>query len=209
MALIVNGSIFQIRAYSSFGGQTQINRFYYKCTAPAAVPATDQDAATQFDTLFSTLLIPFMSSQVQYNGAQCQIFAPPNILRSATSTAGAGPGTEGAAILPGQVSQIISWQTQFGRPSFRGRSYIGFPSAAGGTTGGRPTLTHSNGIIALGAALLGVTAVAAGGRTSTVALHLRRQDGAAFEPIINFAVAAFWATTRRRGSYGRPNASPI
>jgi len=215
---LLNGDIFVARVYCTSGDQVSINSFYYKFIASAGIQPTDQDVATNLDTVFAPLYKLVLADTDTYNGTQVQIvdpFTPGPTPAAVFDNTNGGLGSIAAAVLPRQTCGISTWQTNFAGRKFRGRTYWPFPTLSFDVGEGVPTnaavVAYQN--IAVGA--LGFTFIAGfAGTFEQVLFH--RNFPHAVPPILptadvitNVLTHKKWATQRRRGSYGRPNVAPF
>jgi hypothetical protein len=203
------GYIMAVRPYCTADEQVSINNFHYLVTAVGASPATDQDVIDQFDALIATNLKATMSSATFYHGTQGQIIAPGPAHVDVVQTLGTGPGSSGAATLPRQATGLTSWYTGLTGRKNRGRTYWPFPSAAYDTGDGKPLPAWTTLIGTLSNQILGLTAIANGGRSATIKLGIYHRQTQSTTDVINYIARGAWATQRRRGSYGRPNTPPF
>lgn len=205
----------QVRVFCTNSEQASVNTFWYAVVAVGTPAATDLDMATDLDTGFlSTALPPMLNNLTTYNGVQVQVYRTPDIFAAQDSIAGAGPGTGGAVALPRQTAGLTHWQTPKAGRAYRGRTYWPFPATAHDTGDGIPTTAYVALMTTLANGLLNFTTFTVSGRSAQVSLVLKhRKNKAGVTPVPSTILSetneAKWATQRRRGSFGRPNVSPI
>lgn len=216
-ALNVN-DLLKCRIWCSNAEQASVNTLWYQVLTIGSPPATDLDVATEMDTGFlNTALPPMLNNLTMYNGVQVQIYRPiggTNFIYAAEdSVAGAGMGTGGAIALPRQTSGLTHWGTVFAGRQYRGRSYWPFPSVSHDVGDGTPTAAYVTLVDTLGTGFLALSSISGVGTATVQLVMMHRKPKVGDTPlptIIRVATAENkWATQRRRGSYGRPNVSPI
>jgi len=152
-----------------------------------------------------------MANDASYRGVLGQIILPAPPAAYVVQIGHAGPGTDSQYALPTQTSGLISWQTAKAGRAYRGRTYLPFPSIVEDAAGEVPTTSYITKGQTLAAALLGLTSIVVGSRSATVQLSLLHRKGLlknTVTPITAFTMGGRWATTRRRGAFGRPNLAP-
>lgn len=120
-------------------------------------------------------------------------------------------GTTAEDSLPTQVCGIITKNTGIIGRANRGRSYIPFPGRDRQNNIGNPSAAYLNQLDIIGGTLFsiltGVSSLTANAVTLVpMVTHLPGPLNRG--PITGFIVRRRWATQRKRGDYGRPNAVP-
>ncbi len=217
----VVGDYVRIRTYCFFALQAQlsINDLTYVVGAVGSTPATDQDAADQFDATVAPLYKPLMPLTGEYRGVTVGILRAivpyPAKYIPASANANAGAGTAAGAPLPGQVSGLISYFSPRPGPAGRGRSYVGFPAIVHDTGAGNPTAAYMTLLDNLAAVTaVGIAVVTLGGATATLVRAIIHQTNKFDitpppDPVTGFVSRGKWATQRRRGDFGRLNSPPV
>lgn len=211
VAALEAGDLIQFRIWTTLAEQAAVNTVYYQCgivtgTAPSLLVATQQ-----FGLIVVGLLPDLLPDVVNFNGVQSAI------VNDNPRTVGINepidaPGTAGSLALPRQSAGLISWRTAFSGPSGRGRMYLPFPPVDDDATIGLPSAAYKTAATAYANALRTLTSFAGLSGDVAVALTLaqyRKPIYVATNHITDFTVPLKWATIKRRGSYGRPNSSPI
>lgn len=201
--------IVQMQYVTSDSDQASYCTVHYKVTGVGVSIATLQDFVTSFSTLVAPKIKPMLSNTAFFAGIMGQVISPLPLMARATTDGDSGAGTGGAIGQPRQVSGLIRFQTELAGPGFRGRNYLPFPPAAANQLYGAPTNAYIAFALVLSEALRNFITVTQGGRTATVQFGLFRRAGSIFTPIISTSAASDWATQKRRGTFGRPNLSPI
>lgn len=202
------GDIVRCGCWSTQGDQAAVNTFHFVAVSVGALPMTDADVAAQVSDTYSDIIDTF-NTVTKYNGCEAQIIFPLPVKTSSKSTVGSGFGAGTVANLPRQTAGLTAWYTNVAGRHGRGRTYWPFPAGNWDDSGGVPTAAYVTLVDDLAFAILGITAISAGGRTGTVALVLHNRVTHTSEPITQKITRPKWATQRKRGSFGRPNASPV
>lgn len=201
------GETLQFRVWCQQGEQASVNSFYYKCSAVTG-QVSDVAAAVQFDTMIAAVLKPLISNVATFLGTQCRVMKTPTPA-SADTNANAGPGTGGVDGLPRQIAGLITKRTNLAGRGYRGRLYLPFPSTDS-NVGEAPSIPYLALCDNLTLALFAFTTITdAGAASATVSQVLWKKPPVSPVPIVALIPQGKWATQRRRGSYGRPNVSPI
>lgn len=219
--VIAVNQVIQIRIWTSTPdafNQAAVNTIYYQALSVGASGATDQDIVTQIDSEIATQYKAMMTGAGVYHGVQGQLLglvSPYSALFGMVfSNVNTGPGTVAGAILPTQVSGLISMGTPLAGRRHRGRIYIPFPGQADDSGQSTPTSGYVTKLNALRNLLFANQNISQGGRTAAllpVIMHSKREDGTKEAPTIitSHTSSSLWATQRKRGDFGRPNKSPI
>lgn len=209
MPVLQVADIVQIQIFTQCVEQVSINSFHYRVVGVGAPPATDQDAADYLATLVAGDVKPLLQNNASYLGCGARIINSLPLPSQVLSANGAGVGTAGAVGLPRQSCGLISFKTGYAGPGHRGRMYVPFPAAADNGTGGTAIAGYVSKLDALAGTLMGPLLVSEGGRTATLDPVVWSRKLVTFFNIITYATTNRWATQRKRGSFGRANASPF
>lgn len=179
--------------------QVAINTLHYKVTGVTGASVSELEALAAFHTQFSTDYKALLSAQAFYIGQTIQRIWPLPLGMAIFSAGGAGVGTGGAAVLPGQTAGSLTKQTDLAGRSHRGRLYIPWPSETDSTDGfptaGYLALLDSFAILA--EATVVVTGAAGTATLGPVVWSSTLNSGRAMADI---RVNEYWTTQRRRGS---------
>ena len=209
--IAVNG-IYRHRTFSQLGNQTGENVRHFLVAAISGVAPTEGQFNTAMDAIIAGFQKPLMTSLASYIGTDIQNITGARPYPIATGTvANTGPGTSGAVPIPAQVSGIYTMTTNLTGRAQRGRSYIPFPSTADNAVGanGIPNAGYLAALTTLADFATGTTVVAAGGVNVTIDWGVYHHATFSLTLSTGFTARASWATQRRRGDYGRTNATPI
>lgn len=203
------GDILRASIWSTDAEQAAVNVLHYKVQSVGGVPATDADFATALDQTIATLYKAIINNNAFYRGVEAQIIWPPPTRVAVSATGGAGAGGSGVTSLPRQSAALTQWKTAIAGRHGRGRSYWPFPSSTANTLDGVITPATLVAIQALNVALLNFGLFTIALRTATVALIVYDRVAHTGQNVTQSVTTNKWATQRRRGTYGRANASPI
>jgi len=204
----VVGNYYQTRVFTVLDAQTAINVWGWQCTAITGTGVTMAELAANVRAGLATPFPPILTSAATFRGVGAQQAYPPKD-GEAYSTAGALVGTGGAIPLPKQTCGISSiYDGKAGR-KHRGRIYWPFPASTANTTDGQPTGAYVTLLEALKTYLgAGILVTGAGG-TANFTFSLLHRATINGDQIIRIVSRTIWGTQRRRGDYGRTNASPV
>lgn len=173
------------------------------------------DIVAAYDAAIAPVYKIALSLSCSYRGCAIQKIWPlPRTVRE-TSVANAGPGLAGADQVPTQVAGLIKVPTNnAGRP-FRGRAYISFLATTSITAQGNATAGYILALNNLADQLFKTIAVSVGAATTRqnpVIWHPRGYGNPPANAKTSTDITAAFAspllaTQRRRGNYGRINAS--
>jgi hypothetical protein len=212
-APILAGDVVKLSVWCSDTEQASVNTYWYGCNSITGTGATDLVFAQEIETSLATLYKPILNNNATFDGVIAQIYRAGQPFIGQESIAHAGAGTGGAISLPRQCSGLISWQTDKAGQKYRGRTYLPFFSASsdvGDGTINAGTVTNMVGLATfLQAGILAGTTPNQSNLFLILAHRFAKGVQPLGDPIIKGLVRPKWATMRKRGSYGRPNVSPI
>lgn len=204
------GVVVRCTAVCVNGSQTALPSVHFMVLSAGAPPATDLDLAQAVDTAWQAQIKAMMSTRSTYNGVQAKILGGSLIARQAVGfISSAGAGTTGSTDLPQQTAGLSSLRTATPGRKGRGRVYWPFPSQSFVGANGQPTNPYISLITAINTALLAIAGISVGGRTATVVWVVTNKALTTNFPILQTISETGFATCRRRGAFGRPNAPPI
>lgn len=210
---ILPNDILTVRMWCQDAEQASVNTWYYRADTDVGLGGDDAVAAALLDTTLAPLIKPMLNNNVVYRGVTLQIHRLTQDYIAQVGNAHSGAGTGGAISLPRQTAGLTSWKTALAGRAFRGRTYWPFPSSSHDVGDGSPTAGYTTLATAMTAAVEGVAFLGDGTNYTNVHFVLRAKPtrGVPWSTtsIIQGQVSTFWATIRRRGSYGRANRSPI
>lgn len=189
-------------------GQVQEVNLHYYCSV-AGFGDSLPSLAAYADSGMQAHYLQTMSSQCHYYGTRVSVvealakWQPVAVYSDA-------PGTSSLPALPTQVRPLVSWQTEFSGPKYRGRSYMFTPASDMMDSTGKPSVSF---LTKLGdwANYMGLnvnvgTTVWIPGLWHRVVIPKPKVP---FSPFTRHEVSARWATQRRAGDYGRANLPPF
>jgi len=213
------GDLLRVRIWFQSGDQAAVNTVYYVCATVSGNPTTDLNVAQQMDAFVAPSYKVLIADTATYRGVQVSIVrTPPRATQQAFAQAGVG--TAGAVGMPRQVSGLLKFNTTDAGRAFRGRLYIPFPATASAATDGLPSSTYLTDLASLASLYQSIGSFDNDLVTPTgfitvaqVIVHTVPKGGVppppAPSPVIAWTPAEVFATQRRRGSFGRPNVSPV
>jgi len=214
----VVGQVVQLRFWCVDSEQASVNTNWYVVAAVGGSAATDDDLALEADVDGIIVYPPILNNGAFYRGTQVSIHTgvPPYSAITAPVFSVTSPtaGNAGAVALPRQTCGLCRLTTALPGPKNRGRCYAPFPAADSDSGDGVPSAGYLADLITWSFVMGAGRAIAEGGRTATlvrVIIHRPDKHGlvAVPTPVSEHPTLAFWATQRRRGSFGRANKSPI
>jgi len=193
------------------GVQSSINVQHWRCSATAGLGATDAQIATQLDALMFPVMKPLINAMATYRGVGVRRLLPAPLGSMVSTIANLGVGTGGASPLPRQITGILTWRTALAGRRFRGRFYTPFVAVSqlGATPDVPPIPGFITALTALGNAVLPGFTAGVGGNTNTFVPVVFSRKFTISTQITAFTSQPFFATQRKRGSYGRPNPPPF
>lgn len=203
------GNVLRMRAWFTIAEQAAVATWCYKVgTITGSLVLSD--VAISFDSIMHVKLKAMVTSQARYNGIQCYLLNTLPLPRPQDVTANAGACTAGPIALPRQSTGITSWFTDFAGPGNRGRTYWPFPPASGDETIGEPNAAYIAAVDDVcGDLKNNIVFTGSGGSANGILSLFVKRTPTAPIPIREFLTHPKYATQKRRGSYGRTNASPI
>lgn len=206
---ILQGNRVEMRIFTKVTNQTSINVRHYRCDSSLGLGADLAVAAQQISDSVAADLKAVLSVEATYRGLGLRIVRPlPAGLETLTSSS-SGPGTGTGIVMPLQICGLISLRSMFSGRSGRGRFYVPFPPNSQGIAGGLPSAGYLTGLQPLAVLLGNTITVGTVPNTSVLVPAIWQRKTDTMVDIVGFITPQKWATQRRRGSFGRPNDSPI
>jgi hypothetical protein len=205
--IIANGDRLECRMYCQDSEQVSVNTVYYRAGLPTGGNVTDQNVADVLSAIAASHLTILITNNATYLGTTVRVANKLPLPVAAESNIDAGVGTAGAIGLPRQTAGLLRFFTALAGPGGRGRLYIPFPAQGENESRGVPTAAYSTSVEALGTDLMGLTSVnGAGGASIPVTLVVWSRVHARMADVTDTRGSSKWATQKKRGSFGRPNA---
>lgn len=203
-----NNDIVRLRVGCYWSGQAGLNNYHVTIKNVVGAP-TLEGLATWFDARIHAAYKGVMTNTASYYGVLAQRISPIPKSVGVVSAANIGVGTDGPDGLPGQVSGIISFSTDFSGHSQRGRVYIPFPdeSANDANTNG-PDAGYVLGLQNIANLTNGTIAYVEGANTADVEFGVYHRLVDECTKITSGRAKEAWATQRSRGSFGSKNPYP-
>jgi hypothetical protein len=188
--------------------QVSINTVYYKVTAATGATVDVLHFATAFEVEIAPAIIPCIANTAEYQEVICQVVNPLPLKAREISHALSAPGTGGAVGQARQVAGLIAFYTDLAGPGFRGRNYVPFPSTAASQAYGVASTAYTTALNNLGSAINGFATASQGAGSVTVDHVLYKRAGQIATPVVRVVSRLFFATQKKRGSYGKANQVP-
>jgi len=214
MALMFDNTMYSVEHIITSGGQTAVLRRYMRSgviTGPG--PLEEQDVANAIADQFSPLYKPLIWNSAEYRGVL--LTRQSGVLPLTIATIGLptapGTGTGGTTAMSKQTAGLISLKSDSQGKKNRGRQFVPFPSTTMNTGTGVPTLLYLADLVALGVELRTARVYSNPALTETVTMTpvIWKKGQVAYAVITSMTAKRSWATQRKRGDFGRLNASPI
>lgn len=208
------GFVYDLTTYCSLEGQASANRRRWYISAITLPAPTIQDLVSWIDGQQAADYKALICTPAIYNGVvgtRNKLYGLAPFPADVVSAANVGPGTAGATPLPKQAAGVLSLYTPFQGPRSRGRMYIPFPSASDTTTSGVPTASYVTNMrtFAVNFVIAQNFTGVAGGTATALACLVDKGPPLRNPFITTFIARDKWGTQRRRGDFGRLNASPV
>lgn len=205
--LIGPDDVFEVTIFSSFLNQVSANVLAYKVSSVSVGEVQPYDMAVGYWDSVDELYAECMSFNAVALGVKLRDLTPGNT-NAPVYYRSDEDGTITGDPLPGQISGLISWRTALIGKKGIGRSYIPFPAESDNQVSTTPSNNYIDRLTNLAGTLIG-PGFTAGDADVTLALQIHNRQEATFQPVTSYITRRAWATQRRRGSFGRPNAIPF
>lgn len=202
------GNIVQATMVCTSGPQVSLNRLIYKVLSITGAPK-DQDLADAVDNSAGPALVLALANNAKYLGTLAQIIWPLPVYKRVAQNTNSGFGAFGGEMMASQTCGIITWESVFAGPAFRGRMYVPFPSINAISAGETPTAGYVTAIGNLATAIRTLTAIGSGGNTASVSFSIYNRTTHVATVVNSQIPRAKWATQKKRGDYGKQFTSPI
>lgn len=208
---VVNDRL-QLRVWCADAEQAAVNTFYFKVYGITNNP-TDQMVADHWATTLKPLYTAILNNDSFFQGVQVRIDNRLPLPVQANAVDGfPGAGTAGTPGLSRQTCGLITFRTDVAGPRGRGRTYLPFPAVADQDVPDGPVAGYRVRAAAIVTALEGTggsTVITSGADVIFINfVHWSKKYGT-MDLFTPSTVSTKWATLRKRGSFGRANASPV
>lgn len=214
------GDLIKARAWVKDGDQAAVNTIYYLCTGGNTGGVTDQDVASSLQVNWNPFYVSLINNNAEWRGVQ--VYTKPATpgfpLAPVFDNSNPLIGTAGPIALPKQTCSLIRFQSGQGGRQFRGRIYLPFPASADTALDGAPSASYQTRLLALATFLQNTFFLTDVSGTKFIPCIQVIEHGPYGKPpqpppvpspILQWNISSRWATQRRRGAFGRLNASPI
>lgn len=212
MSSFAVGDTMELKFFCRQAEQIGMNIFHLVVNAVTGGTQTDQEIANALSLGFSVLYKQFMAADASYFGMQMARHVGTAYVPLTDSRSGSGAGTAGGMSLPRQAAGLCKLTTGGPGRKNRGRFYMPFPSSTYDSSGGLVSapgvaLIQQMGDSIRGPFLQTVPPTPLQDITLQAIIYHRTLD--TFTRVTGAVARAVFATQRRRGSYGKPNADPF
>jgi len=206
---VVNGDYAEVRYCCYTPTQISLNICHYRLDITAGT-WTDQEVVSAMTLIVANIYKSNMPNEASFRGVglRLQVLPVPTEVFDVSQD---GAGTAAGDLSATQVSGLITKRTARAGRKYRGRLYVGFPSALDIDSNGVPTPAYVAGIQTLGNTLGPVMALVNGANTMEAVMRVRSTlvPGApTYEPVVALTSRNRFGTQRSRGAYGAPNIPP-
>jgi hypothetical protein len=203
------GDILEFKIWTTDSEQASVNTFHYLVDTVGTPAGTDADFNTGLESLVAATWKTLINNNATFKGTTTQIINRIPKPVYVTETGSAGVGSAGAIAGPRQAAGLISLKTNYAGSRYRGRSYIPFPSSTDMSGNGVPGSAYTTKLTTLNGILLAWVTVTTGGRSADFDLVVYSKKFSTTALVLTILARTAWATIKKRGTYGRPNTSPI
>lgn len=203
------GDIIEVKLACYCRDQLALNIVHARMKTVVVAP-TYPKLAEGFEALFGADMKTLINNEAEFLGVAIRsvFIAPLGPEYISSLLAGAGTGT--GDVLPLQVTGMITKRTLAPGRKYRGRFYAPFPSESDSAVTGKPSAGYLTKLDNISFTLKSIAAPTAWGAGNTAEFVVFRRTNPTDSKIISGATNQNkFATQRRRGSYGRPNARPF
>lgn len=213
----ITGDIIQVRAVCFTITQIALNVTHWRVVSTAGAGQTLLQIAAKISTDVSAAYKALMNPNASFRGIGCTNLTGVRTVEEAY-VADAGPGSiAGFALVPHQVTALISFRTGSAGRHFQGRIYPGFLSSSYVGAEGELTVGGRTAVETLRVGYGLVKTVALGGDQATIQLVLlhRPTPSRPIPPnsqstdVTSSLRSEGLATQRRRGDFGKTNQPPF
>lgn len=205
--LVINEGL-EVSAFSQFFEQAGIDVFHYTVLSLTGSPSA-QAVTDELSSSIGPAYAAWLTSSGTFVGLKMRELTPTPAAPVYSTTAiidglGGGP-------IPRQLAGLITKRANIAGPRGIGHIYAPFPGADM-MDGERLSIAGRTILTSLSTAIIGapgdLVVAVGGGVSATLRPVIRGQPAGVFRTITEKNVSSQFATQRRRGFYGRPNALP-
>jgi len=206
---VVLDDIVKVTWVATFQDQCALPGIYYRVTGVTGLSVTLDEIAHAMSDLAAAHYIALLPSIAKFNGVMVTLpfIIPPPAFGKWTGAAAIGG--RGNLILSTQVCSLITTRTNFAGRRYRGRMYIPFPDQFSIDADGKPEAAYLADVETFAGDIVNADTVVGVGGSATIFPVVVHRDLGTSTFINDHITRGKWATQRRRGEYGRPNASPL
>lgn len=195
--------------YSVFGDQLGVLVWHGILDSIVGVELTNQERAEDFHFRHAPTLAALLTASATVRGAGTRTITGVPTIES-FSVGNAVVGTVAGEAMPRQTAGVATLRSPFAGRSRRGRKYIPFPGESDNPDGIGPSAAYLARMNTYLANIVPAFVLQVGGNVETWAPLIVSKVGAMTQTrVTSFLARLGWGTQRRRGTFGRPNVSPV
>jgi len=209
------GDILSGRVWCTNDEQASVNSYNFQVVSVTGGAVTDQDFSNALDLLTSGLYGPMLTTHSVYNGVQTYFLARTtgSLPAPVKTISSAGAGTASGNPVPPVTCAILKYSAFARGPRGRGRVYLPFVAVSFVSPDGTPTVAFDTLVNSFASAMLVPLTLTSGGSSATCVWSLVTRHPVPAPPtavqLLQAESAAKFGQMHKRGSYGKPNVSPI
>jgi hypothetical protein len=189
------------------GDQLGLCVSHWVVTSKVATPVLG-DAAQAFDTAIAAPIKALMAVSASYRGSGASKIWPLPPSNPTWNITGQGAGTVAGDVLPRQTSGLVTLRTALGGRAYRGRKYAPFPGEADNDANGIPLAAYVTRLATWGNVHINFLNTVNGANTAQLTPVIWHRTSHTWTNVVTHSARLYWATQRRRGSFGRVNIDP-
>jgi len=203
MALLITGSRILLKFNCYMDGQLGLMIKHAKVTEASPSPKSDFAWSAALGAYYNAAVTALLCDRALFYGVGVQLLLP--LTAEAKAFTFPTNGTAGDEPMPKQISGLITLRSDFPGRTGRGRAYVPFPSMDDqNTVTNKPSAGYVSRLDSLAALLVAEQTITVGGELNKFQLT----DVPGPNLMVQSASRTQWATQRRRGDFGSPNAVP-
>lgn len=207
MALF-QGDVVEVKFFCQCRDQIGINVRHFEVYSISTPSLSEEKAAHMMSLDVSSQYASILGADASYRGLQLRKLKP-TLGATFTATDGGGQSGSGGEVLPRQTCGIITLRTAEPGRAGRGRVYFPFPGESHTTIDGRPNPAYLADLNDLGDRFVNTWMLSEEELVINFKGVLYHRSAGTTTNLTGYQTRQKWATQRRRGDYGRPNALPF
>jgi len=207
---IANNDYLEVTIFCVQGEQVGVNVVHFQVGSIVGT-FTAEELADEYSNYVAAAYKAWLSDTANFQGVKLRLVGEEGIMPAPVYSAGGGGVGTGGALMPRQVAGLIRKRREAQGPSGRGRVYAPFPGLEDHDLGalsadGQTRLGAIRAVLFGNPAPIALTPGASGACNFTPVMYTRASN--TFSLVIRSEISSQFATQKRRGYFGRPNALP-